>query len=147
MRKISNGNYAVYKSQIFDFYKLHNNTYRLIDRENNFENLNQLGFIKYTDVISTLDVQKEEIQNAYYVDTYCVYRGYKHFVNAILNNNRYRILPLEEAQIHFKDFARHGYDPVYEVDEIEIEEIWEERTPVEGFKFDVEPIFYLKKKE
>ena len=27
----------------------------------------------------------------------------------------------------------------------EVEDIWEERTPIEGFKFDVEPIKYLKK--
>ena len=27
----------------------------------------------------------------------------------------------------------------------EVTDIWEERTPIEGFKFDVEPIVYLKK--
>ena len=28
----------------------------------------------------------------------------------------------------------------------EVTDIWEERTPIEGFKFDVEPIVYLKKR-
>ena len=27
----------------------------------------------------------------------------------------------------------------------EVTDIWEERTPIEGFKFNVEPIVYLKK--
>jgi len=28
----------------------------------------------------------------------------------------------------------------------EVTDIWEERIPIEGFKFDVEPIVYLKKR-
>ena len=43
------------------------------------------------------------------------------------------------------DHAMHGYDPHLDVKESEIDDIWEERTPIEGFKFDVEPIVYLKK--
>ena len=39
----------------------------------------------------------------------------------------------------------HGYDPYLRVKEVELDSIWEERTPIEGFKFDVEPIIYLKK--
>ena len=27
----------------------------------------------------------------------------------------------------------------------EVTDVWEERTPIEGFKFDTEPIVYLKK--
>jgi hypothetical protein len=43
------------------------------------------------------------------------------------------------------DHAMHGYDPCLRVKEVELDNIWEERTPIEGFKFDVEPIIYLKK--
>ena len=46
---------------------------------------------------------------------------------------------------YFKDFPRQGYDPIYEAIEEEISDIWEERKPIEGFKFDTEPIVYLKK--
>jgi hypothetical protein len=52
---------------------------------------------------------------------------------------------LSEAQIYFKDFPRHVYDLIYEVEENELEKIWEERTSIEGFKFDVEPIVILIK--
>ena len=53
--------------------------------------------------------------------------------------------PLEDAMKYLKDFPRHGYDPIYEATEEEISDIWEERRPIEGFKFNVEPIAYLKK--
>jgi len=43
------------------------------------------------------------------------------------------------------DHAWHGYDPHLDVEESELDDIWEERKPIEGFKFDVEPIVYLKK--
>ena len=36
-------------------------------------------------------------------------------------------------------------DPRFEICTEEVTDIWEERTPIEGFKFDVEPIVYLKK--
>lgn len=39
----------------------------------------------------------------------------------------------------------HGYDPCLRVKEVELDSIWEERVPIKGFKFDVEPIIYLKK--
>ena len=39
----------------------------------------------------------------------------------------------------------HGYDPYLRVKEVELDNIWEERAPIMGFKFDVEPIIYLKK--
>ncbi len=34
---------------------------------------------------------------------------------------------------------------MYEIFESEVTDIWEERSPVEGFEFTVEPIVYLKK--
>ena len=36
-------------------------------------------------------------------------------------------------------------DSRFEINEKEVNDIWEERTPIEGFKFDTEPIVYLKK--
>ena len=58
---------------------------------------------------------------------------------------KFILRPLEEAMKYFKDFPRQGYDPMYEATVEEISDIWEERTPIKGFKFDVEPIVYLKK--
>ena len=36
-------------------------------------------------------------------------------------------------------------DSRFDISKEEVTDIWEERTPIEGFKFDVEPIVYLKK--
>lgn len=102
------------------------------------------GFIRQDNYCSKIVDERQKIK-AFEVSTYCNYKGYVHFIDTILSSGLYRIWPLEEAQIHFKDFARHGYDPVYEVEENELEEIWEERKPIEGFVFDVEPIVYIKK--
>mgnify|MGYP003365264616 CR=1 FL=1 len=81
---------------------------------------------------------------AFQVSTYCTYKGFKFFVENFFDE-KYILRPLEEAQTHFKDVERQGYDPVYEVEESKITDIWEERTPIEGFKFDVEPIYNIKK--
>lgn len=103
------------------------------------------GFKKCGNISYCFSIKENQCISAYYVETFCTYKEYKFQVTDILSNGKIRIWPLEEAQNYFKDFQRHGYDPVYEVDESEIEEVWEERKPIEGFVFDVEPIFYLKK--
>lgn len=36
-------------------------------------------------------------------------------------------------------------DSRFEINKEEVTDIWEERTPIDGFKFDVEPIVYIKK--
>ena len=36
-------------------------------------------------------------------------------------------------------------DSRFDISKEEVTDIWEERTPIEGFKFDVEPIVYIKK--
>lgn len=112
------------------------------------EELLSKGFKKYDDIELKNKVYKEvtfnDIESAFEVSTYCTYKGFKFFIEDILDTGFYRIRPLAEAQIHFKDYDRHGYDPVYEVEEIELEEKWEERTPIDEFVFDVEPIVILK---
>jgi hypothetical protein len=113
------------------------------------EKLLSKGFRKYDDIELKDKVYKEvnfsDIESAFEVSTFCTYKGFKFFLDVLLNSGLYRIRPLSEAQIHFKDYEHHGYDPVYEVEENELEEIWEERKPIDEFVFDVEPIFYIKK--
>jgi hypothetical protein len=114
------------------------------------EKLLSMGFRKYDDIELKNKVYKEvtfnDIESAFEVSTLCTYKGFKFFLEILLNNGLYRIRPLSEAQIHFRDYEHHGYDPIYEVEENELEEIWEERKPIDKFVFDVEPIVYIKKK-
>jgi len=111
--------------------------------------LNKLGFTKYEDIELKDKMYKKvltaDVDNAYQVRTYCKYKGFSFFVESF-HNGLYTILPLEEAMKYFNDFPKHGYDPVYTAKENEVEEIWEERTPKEGFKFEVNSIVYLKHK-
>jgi hypothetical protein len=146
MIKIRQGKYAKFKSIEFELI-VNENSISLIFRGNSSAEIEKLGFKKYAENVYTLDLNHNQIDAAVKVTTYCTYKGYRHYLETDLLNGLYRIRPLQEAQNYFNDYARHGYDPVYEAAESELEEIWEERTPVEPFKFDVESIFYLKKKE
>ena len=102
---------------------------------------------KYSGSISyRLKAEENSKIRAYEVKTFCIYNKFKFFIDNIFEE-KYILRPLAEAQDYFKDFPRHGYDPVYEAEESELEEIWEEREAIEGFVFDVEPIVSLKKKE
>lgn len=99
----------------------------------------------YSDSVSyRLSAKKYTNIRGYNVNTYCFFKGIVFFVENY-SERKFILRPLEEAMKYFKDFPRHGYDPIYEATEEEISDIWEERTPIDGFKFDVEPIVYLKK--
>ncbi len=58
------------------------------------------------------------------------------------------LFPDIDTQIHilgFRDNGDHYIEIPYKKFIEEVTDIWEERTPIEGFKFNVEPIVYLKK--
>ena len=58
------------------------------------------------------------------------------------------LFPDIDTQIHilgFRDNGDHYIEIPYEKFIEEVTDIWEEHTPIEGFKFDTEPIVYLKK--
>ena len=61
-------------------------------------------------------------------------------------NSKVRIRPSIEAQRHYGGYSKHGYQAKVEIEKSDLEEIWEIRSPIHGFKFDAEPILYLKKK-
>ena len=147
MNSIRHDSYTRYFGMDCRFWESDNQYILQANYSNNL--LNQLDFKRYNDseLVGKMykKVATDDVRNAYEVRTYCTYKGFKFYVES-LYNGMYTIFPLEEAMRHFKDFPRQGYDPVYEAKEDEIEEIWEERKPIEGFIFDVEPVFYLKKK-
>ncbi|PVX44449.1 hypothetical protein C8C85_0185 [Flavobacterium sp. 103] len=145
--EIRNDCYAKYRGGEYRFFEK-DNSYRL--QASISQNLLNLGFKKYTQKELKekiyIDLDINEIVSAYQVSTYCKYKGFVFFIENSFEDI-FTLLPLKEAQEHFRDFPHHGYDPSYEAKENEMEEIWEERKPIEGFAFDVEPIFFIKKKE
>ena len=145
MRMYRRGNFAIYLSQEYCFYETDSpEMFELINRRCQYERLRKMGFLQYDKMISYKYILKKDISSAYNVTTLVRYVGYSFFVENS-SEGRFLLRPLEEAAVYLKDFPRQGYDPIYEATEEDVSDIWEERKPIEGFKFDVEPIVYLKK--
>ena len=106
--------------------------------------INKYHFKKY-DYYYGLVIKNTKIISAYSISSYALYKGLKFFVENVIKNDIFILRPLEEAMIFFNDFPKQGYDPIYEIKESEVTDVWEERTPIKGFKFEEEPIVYLKK--
>lgn len=146
MRQIKFGKYCKYQNKEFEIIIYDNNVCKLVYRGKEYnENLKKIGFFKYAESVYILNVKHvEDIQSAYYIRTYA---NYKSYICELLDitNNIAALNPSLEYQAMSGDHAMHGYDPQLYVAENELKDIWEERKPIEGFKFDVEPIVYLKK--
>lgn len=111
---------------------------------------NLLGFKDYIETELKdkmyIDVYKEEINSAYRVRTFCCYQNGKYQINErIVNNTVYLFPDLEtKKKIGFHIYNDNAIEITYDKFINEVEEIWEEREPIEGFKFDVEPIHYIR---
>lgn len=154
MLEIKNDNYAFFKGIECRFWEIEENLYSL---QTSFkESLLSIGFKRYenrktNDFLSDkvfINLSAEQIQSAFQRETYCNYQDGKYYLeNLILEKNEVILSPELETK---KKIGLHFYDDrrihiVYEIFINEAIDIWEERTPIEGFKFDVEPIVYLKK--
>ncbi len=79
---------------------------------------------------------------------YCTFCGGKYTPNQVVKNGKIILFPDIDTPIHilgFRDKGEHYIEIPYDKFTSEVTDIWEELTPIEGFKFDVEPIVYLKK--
>ena len=88
-----------------------------------------LNFIKYTDNVFYLDVSKEEIDNAFSIRTYGIYKGYKFDVNKLNGENIIGIVTddknaFEDLKLEFRD--RGVYQKEIKINELD--KLWEERT-------------------
>lgn len=92
-----------------------------------------------------LKIDDPSTVSAYYVRTDCRYKGFRFSLQSISDERVYTMFPEAAAMAYFKDYPRHGYDPVYYAKEEEVTDVWEAFSPIRGFRFDVERIVYLKK--
>lgn len=146
--KIRFGQYAFFKGEEYELQKKNDLLYNLIIRSSKItKEEKSLGFKKYAESIYILEIDKDLIDFAFSVKTYCSHKGYKFQITDIISNGTIRIWYLIEAQKAFKKLSHHGFDAYKEVNEEELDEIWEEREPIEDFKLGVEPIFYIKKQD
>lgn len=92
-----------------------------------------------------LKIDDPSTVSAYYVRTDCRYKGFRFSLQSISDERVYTMFPEAAAMAYFKDYPRHGYDPVYYAKEEEVTDVWEAFSSIKGFRFDVERIVYLKK--
>lgn len=146
MKKIKSGMYSVYNDKIFQLSKLSKYNYELINRNDSKNKFEKWGFKKYNDSISFLPIERKNIVSAFYVTTFCKKKGLKFTLDGAFReeDQTYRIWPTFESfdklGLNHRDDNTH-----YWVKEDELDEIWEEREKVSGFKFKVEKIKYIKK--
>ena len=79
---------------------------------------------------------------------YCIFCGGKYTPNEVVKNGKIILFPDIDTQIHilvFWDKGEHYIEISYDKFISEVTDVWEERTPIEGFKFDTEPVVYIKK--
>lgn len=84
--------------------------------------------------------------SAYFKKLVVKYRGHTFSIDGGADEvDHYMVAPTAQTMRALKIGSGHGYDPRYKAKVSEMTDIWEERSPVEGFEFTVEPIVYLKK--
>lgn len=94
-----------------------------------------------------LPVSKINNESAFKVSNYCLYKGLKFFIDNS-NENELLLRPASadaEIFLGFKPYSYQASEASIVIDIENVSEIWEEREPIEGFKFDVDSIKYLKK--
>lgn len=152
MLEIKNDSFAFFKGIECRFWKIEENLYSL---QTSFkENLLSIGFKRYENYKTNeflsdkvfIILSAEQIQSAFDRETYCDYQVGKYYLENIFHGEVILSPELETKKklgLHYYDDGRIHLD--YKIFTNEVIDIWEERTPIEGFKFDVEPIVYLKK--
>ena len=147
MLKIKNDFYAKYLDTDGRFWEVKKGIYRIqVEKRKNL-----LGFKNYDDVELKdkmfIDVSKNKISSAYRVRTYCNYKEGKYDLSNITDNIVILFPDLEtKRKIGFHIYNDNSVDVPYDKFVTEVTDVWEERTPIKGFKFEEEPIVYLKKK-
>ena len=88
---------------------------------------------------------------AFKIHSFAKYRGFDLYIENC-NDEMLLVAPLNEDSF-FEVYPRRVWhkgwydsrDPRFEISTEEVIDVWEEHTPIEGYKFDVEPIVYIKK--
>ncbi|WP_209401676.1 hypothetical protein [Pseudozobellia sp. WGM2] len=93
---------------------------------------------------------KEVVLSAYFVRTYCMYKGFKLFVSQTSMLKEQKKVRLNLNNLDFAAYDYFGFpyrkdDASIVINENELEEIWEERERLARFPFKVEKIKYIKK--
>ena len=103
------------------------------------------------DISYELEVPRNTGIRAFKIRSFAKYQGFELYIENC-DDKMLLVAPLNEDSF-FRVYPRRIWhkgwydsrDPRFEISTEEVTDIWEEHTPIEGYKFDVEPIVYLKK--
>lgn len=141
------GSYIVYKE--LDCYLISRKEWKIVSEDINSQ---KLGFIAYDAGFPFYKrIDKSEIQSGYFVRTKA---SYKDFIFELFQNEKLKDEHKVRLKLNNLDFDAYDYfgfpyrndDASIEVNEEELEEIWEERSRLASFPFKVDKIKYLKKR-
>ena len=114
--------------------------------------LRNYNFKRYNDIDLMdkmyINISLNEIKCAYQVHTFCIYKHGKYEVENIVRDIAFLYPTLETKQklgLYYKDDRRLEID--YNEFIKDVEDIWEERTSIDGFVFDVEPVYHINKEK
>jgi len=121
---VRNGSHTVYRNLIFRFFEKENQ-YCLVYNSHipPFD-----GFTKVTEEIYTILIPKKDLNNAFFIETLCIYNGY----NFQVENNKGMFLRIltdssearDNLNLEWRD--RGVYQTVVEINKLDT--LWEERT-------------------
>ncbi|SHI38421.1 hypothetical protein [Pseudozobellia thermophila] len=140
------GSYVVYKEM--DCYLISRKEWRIVSKDIKSQKLGfkayEAGFPYYK------KIDKTDIQSGYFVRTKAKYKDFTFelFQNEALKNDYKVRLKLNNLDFDAYDYFGFPYrndDASIEVNEEELEEIWEERKPLARFPFKTEKIKFIKK--
>lgn len=135
------GDYVVIQGHIL---KMHssNDGWEVITND---YSLMKLGFLIKRNYLYK-EINKNQNIVAFTKYTFCIYGSGKYQIGNIFNNQVILFPDLEtKRKIGFYINEERSIDIEYDEFINKVSTIWEERKPIEGFKFDVEPIHYIKK--
>ena len=105
----------------------------------------------WKDIFYELEAPPNTGIRAFKICSFAKYQGFDLYVENC-DDKMLLVAPLNEDsffEVYPRRIWHKGWydsrDPRFEISTEEVTDIWEERTPIKGFKFDVEPIVYLKK--
>ncbi|QLE01628.1 hypothetical protein HX109_08625 [Galbibacter sp. BG1] len=148
MIRIRNKEIVIFEGETLDlvYSQLQEPYWLIVSNDPMYKNF---GFSKEASVyVKKLKVNKYYDYNAFRISTYCNYKGDLYYLENIKNETVIlspEIKTKQKLGIHIYDDRR--IELSYEKFINEVEEIWEERSAIEGFRFEVEPIFFIKKTE
>ncbi len=128
------GRYAVFDKKTYE-----------INRASNIEFLNKYSNFEWVlrGNNEEFPVNSKQIESAFYVRTIAEVDGYECQVVGVDEKGCFMGASEESAEHFGIDNISKG-NPYFYRKEEEIENIWEERNPIEGFPFKTEKVVYLK---